>query len=214
MNFNINIHPLRNNIEMISLDIPYDSKEIVSALEKENWFASSIQHRNILIDPTDEILKELKEFISSDKIKEKIIDAFYSDFPNIENVWNGWSKKQMIERTVWDGVFVKDEPGFSMSRHVDTRTNVATGIIYLNDKADARRTTIFYTDKEGKDKLEIDNQFAKGVISINDIDTWHEVHNKTSENRYIIVVVLLLLIDFYDAEKHKNLFYPPPKINL
>lgn len=211
---NFNLWPLRNNIEMISLSIPYNSKDIISALEKEKWSASETNYRHVMIDPENEILKEIKEFISSDITKEKVIDSIYDDFPNVKKIWNGWSKKQMLERTVWDSVFVKDEPGFFMPRHIDTRTNVATGIIYLNDESDPRRTTIFYTNKDGRDKLEIDNQFGNGVISINDVDTWHEVYNKTEENRYVIVLVLILLIDFYDAEKYKDLFYPPPKISL
>ena len=218
MSFFIHLNPLRHNIESVSLNMPYSSKVVVSELEKENWKSSSNDFSNlkrfVLIDPESEILKEIKEFITSDKIKEEIIDSFYNFFPNIQNVWNGWTKHQMFERTVWDAVFIKDLPGFNMSKHVDSRTNVATAIVYLNENPDEKRTTKFYTDKYGNEELTIENSFGKGVISINDSDTWHDVQNNTDEPRYVLIVVLLLLIDFYDAEKHKDLFTPPPKITL
>jgi hypothetical protein len=218
MNFFINVNPIRHNIESISLSMPYSSKIVVSELEKENWKTSSNDFsdlkRYVLVDPQSNILKEIKEFLTSSKIKEKIINSFYDSFPNIQNVWNGWTKQQMIERTVWDGVFIKDLPGFSMSKHLDSRTNVATAIVYLNEEADEKRTTTFYTDKNGSDQLKIDNSFGQGVISINDSNTWHDVHNNTAEPRYVILIVLLLLIDFYDAEKHSSLFSPPPRLTL
>jgi hypothetical protein len=224
--FDISIIPLRNNIEMLSLSMPYTYETIITELEKEDWGQNKSQpehtsnvtnplvKRHILIDPTSGILKEVKTFITSAAIKEKIVDSLYNDFPNMQYLWNGWSKKQMIERTVWDGCFIMDEPGFSMSKHLDTRTNVATGIVYLNNEADDRRTTIFYTDKAGNNELKIDNTFGQGVLSINDADTWHEVQNNTSKPRYVMVLVLLLLIDFYDSEKHSSLFSPPPKLTL
>jgi hypothetical protein len=224
--FNISVTPLRNNIETLSLSMPYDYETIITELENENWKQNKSQpentlnmtdpslKRHILIDPTSDILREIKTFITSDTIKEKIIDSLYNDFPNMQYLWNGWSKKQMTERTVWDGCFIKDDPGFSMSKHLDTRTNVATGIVYLNNEADEKRTTIFYTDKAGNNELKIDNTFGQGVLSINDADTWHEVQNNTDKPRYVIVLVLLLLIDFYDSEKHSSLFSPPPKLTL
>lgn len=217
MSFNIKIDPIRHNVEMLALSMPYDYDTVISELEKENWGQHKNQSdskRHVLIDPNSEILKEIKQFITSNAVKEQIIDSFYTNFPNIEYIWNGWTRKQMSERTVWDGCFIMDEPGYSMSKHLDTRTNVATAILYLNKEADERRTTVFYTDQTGSNQLKIDNKFGQGVISINDSDTWHEVKNETNAPRYVIVVVLLLLIDFYDSEKHPGLFWPPPKLTL
>lgn len=222
MNFSININPIRHNIEALSLSMPYTYETIISELEKETWNKNNhksskdntTSKRHLIVDPNSKILKEIKDFVTSDTVKEQIINSFYKDFPDIENVWNGWTKKQMFERTVWDGFFVMDEPGFSMSKHLDSRTNVATGIVYLNKEADEKRTTVFYTDKEGNNELKIDNRFSQGVISVNDSNTWHEIQNKTNEPRYVMVLVLLLLIDFYDPEKHKGLFDPLPKITL
>ena len=203
--------------------MPYTYDTIAAELENENWGQHKSQpnadtnppsKRHIVIDPSSQILKEVKAFITSDAVKAQIIDSFYSNFPNIQYIWNGWTKQQMIERTVWDGCFVMDEPGYAMSKHLDTRTNVATGILYLNKEADERRTTIFYTDQTGSNELKIDNKFAQGVISVNDSDTWHEVQNGTDKPRYVMVLVLLLLIDFYDADQQKGLFWPPPKLTL
>jgi hypothetical protein len=216
-NFNLTCTPIRHNVEALSLSMPYDYDTVIAELKKEDWGQHknhSNSKRHILLDPDSNILKEVKQFLTSNLIKEQIIDSFYTNFPNIEYTWNGWSKKQMIERTVWDAFFIMDEPGYSMSKHVDTRTNVATGIVYLNKDADQRRTTIFYTDQTGSNQLKIDNRFGQGVISVNDSDTWHEVQNGTDEPRYVIVLVLLLLIDFYDAEKHQALFWPPPRLTL
>lgn len=210
-NFNLIINPIRHNIEMFELSMPYNYDTIITELEKETWGQHKDQietKRHIIVDPCSSILKEVKEFIISNTVKEQFIDSFYNNFPGIQRIWNGWSKKQMIERTMWDGAFIMDEPGYFMSRHLDTRTNVATGILYLNKEADEQRTTIFYTDKAGSDELKIDNRFSHGVISVNDGDTWHQVQNGTDKPRYVMILVLMLLIDFYDPEQHSNLFLP------
>lgn len=218
MNFGIDIAPLRYNIETISLNLPYSVDTVISELEQENWKSPSDdfskENRHLVLDPKSTTLKNIKEFLTSDTVKKQVIDSFYSNFPNIQNTWNGWTKEQMFERTVWDGFFVRDLPGYAMAKHVDSRTNVATAIIYLNKDADEKRTTRFFTDKNGSDELLIDNDFAKGVVSINDSDTWHEAKNNTDSPRYTIILILLLLIDFYDPVIHSGLFNPPPKITL
>lgn len=204
MSFNIVIQPIRSNLQSILLDIPFGYNEIAKELEKEDWSNKSEQDckRSVLINPQSQMLKEIKKFISSNEVKEQIIDSFYTNFPSINERWNGWSREDMYQKTVWDCVFAVDEPGYFMDTHLDTRTNVATGIIYLNKKADEKRTTVFYTDKEGNNEIKISNGFCQGVISVNDYDTWHSVCNNTSENRYIIVVVLILLTDFYGVTEN------------
>lgn len=198
MNFNIEILPIRSNLESISLDIPFTYEEIAKELGGEDWSNKSAQdsRRSILIDPSGRILKEIKKFISSNDVKEKIIDSFYTNFPSVKERWNGWSREEMKQKTCWDCVFAIDEPGYFMEPHLDTRTNVATGIIYLNKNTDEQRTTTYYTDKEGANEIKISNGFCQGVISVNDYDTWHSVRNDTSENRFIIVIVLILLTEF------------------
>jgi len=218
LTFSISITPIRHNLETISLDMPYSFETVISELEKEDWKSSSHDFsnskRHLVINPESVILKQIKEFLTSDAVKKQIIDSFYDNFPNIRDTWNGWTQDQMFERTVWDGFFVKDLPGYSMSKHLDSRTNVGTAIVYLNNSADQRRTTKFFTDKHGSDEIKIDNNFAQGVVSINDSDTWHEVENGTDTPRYTIILILLLLIDFYDPKIHSGMFDPAPKITL
>lgn len=200
MDFNINVEPLRANLEAISLDIPFESHEVIKDLENEDWSTKS-EHsskRSVLITPSSSILKEIKKFISSDSVKEQIINSFYKNFPSIKDAWNGWSEKQMAQKTLWDCAFIKDEPGFFMENHLDTRINIATGIIYLNKDPDEKRTTVYYTDKDGNNELKISNNFCQGVISVNDYNTRHSVRNDTDNSRYIIAVVLILLTEFND----------------
>lgn len=207
MDFNIKIEPIRSNLESISLDLPFKYQQVIDELEKEDWSNQSEhnQKRSVLIDPSSNILRQIKKFLSSETVKEKIINSFYLNFPLIKEMWDGWSPEQMIQKTLWDCVFFKDEPGYFMERHLDTRLNVATGIIYLNLESDEKRTTVYYTDKHGKDELKIPNSFCQGVISINNHDTWHSACNRTCDNRYVIMIALMLLTEFHNESLDANI---------
>lgn len=200
MNFDIKIYPLRNNIELINLNVPYDYETIIKELENEDWShtAENSSKRHVLLTPKSEILIEIKDFLISHEVKEKLINKLFLDFPVVKETWNGWTEQQMCDRTYWKGYYIKDDPDYHLTRHVDTRTNVAQAIIYLNKDADERRTTLFYTDKQGNNELKIDNKFLNGVLYVNDVDTWHEASNKTNEPRYVIICFLILALEFCD----------------
>jgi hypothetical protein len=146
----------------------------------------------VLPHPQSTELKDILAFISSDTVKRQIIAQLYQDFPHISALWEGWSQDQMNTHTVWGGQYLRDRPGFYLETHLDTRLQVATGLIYLNDTDDINWSTFYYTDKFKTDEIRISNNFGQGVLHINDHDTWHEGYNRTNKDRYLMIVGLLI----------------------
>lgn len=195
---------LRDNIESISLPLPYSYDVIVREFENEEWtnHADSevksndgLAHRAVLPAPKSLILKEILEFVSSDKVKNQIIQQLYKDFPSIQSDWEGWTPEQMSKATVWGGQFLKDSPGYLLEKHLDTKLQVATGLIYFTENDNPDIATTYYTDKTGADPLRISTNFCNGVIHINSYNTWHSGHNKTNKDRYLMIVGLLLNVN-------------------
>ena len=197
----LDISPIRNNLSSLQLTLNSPKITVIEHLEKENWIEhkeSKVKandghvNRSVLPHPQSPLLNDILTFISSDVIKQQVIAQMYQDFPHISALWEGWSQDQMNTHTVWGGQYLRDRPGFYLETHLDTRLQVATGVIYLNDTHDIDWSTFYYTDKLKTDKLRISNDFGQGVLHINDHDTWHEGYNKTNKNRYLIIVGLLI----------------------
>jgi hypothetical protein len=197
----LEISPIRNNLSSLQLTLNNPQSIVIEQLEKENWIEhkeskvkanAGHDNRSVLPQPQSPVLKDLLAFVSSDAVKRQIIAQLYQDFPHISSLWEGWTQDQMNTHTVWGGQFLKDNPGFYLETHLDTRLQVATGLIYLNDTDDADWSTFYYTDKYKTDKLRISNNFGQGVLHINDHDTWHEGYNRTTKDRYLMIVGLLI----------------------
>ena len=192
---------LRNNLLKLHLTIPYDYATIVKEFKKENWIEhaqsytranNGVECRAVLPAPQSSILKEILDFVSSDLIKKQVIDQLYTHFPSISNTWEGWDPSEMFSVSVWGGQFLKDSPGYSLEKHLDTRLQIATGLIYFTETDDPNWATTYYTDLAGSDALRIENNFCDGVLHINDHDTWHEGWNKSDSDRYLLIVGLIL----------------------
>jgi len=197
----LEITPLRSNLEKLKLTIPYSKKIVLDELAKENWIDhkdSEIKanaghlYRAVLPRPQSEILKELLNFVCSEQVKNQVVDTLYTDFPQIGSLWEGWSNEQMKQHTIWGGQYLKDSPGFKLEKHLDTRLQVATGLLYFTEYDNPNWSTVYYTDKIGSDKLRITNEFGEGVLHINEYDTWHEGYNKSDQDRYLMIVGLLI----------------------
>lgn len=197
----ISASPLRNNLLSLKLTIPYDYATIVKEFESEDWIEhlystekanSGHSNRSVLPNPKSLILKEILKFASSDEIKKNIINQLYQEFPNIKQLWEGWSADKMFSVTSWGGQFLKDSPGFCIEKHLDTRLQIATGLIYFVEDDDPLQSTIYYVDKTGSDPLRISTNFCDGVLHINDYDVWHEGANNSSKTRYLMILGLIL----------------------
>jgi hypothetical protein len=192
---------LKNKVLKLHLTMPYDYAIIAKELKNELWteHARSYQRANdgvnfraVLPTPQSPILKEILDFVSSDEIKKQLIDQLYEDFPSIANTWEGWDSTKMFNVTTWGGQFLKDIPGYQLEKHLDTRLQIATGLIYFTEKDNPDWSTTYYTDQTGTDKIRIENNFCDGVLHINDYDTWHEGWNRSTQDRYLLIIGLIL----------------------
>lgn len=197
----LEIYPLRSNLETLKLNVPYSKVTVLNDLRNEIWtdhrdseFKANQGHcfRSVLPSPQSNILKEILDYMCSDKIKKQVIDTLYKDFPHVSSLWEGWTIEQMDQNTVWGGQYLKDSPGFYLDKHLDTRLQVATGLIYFTEHDDTGWSTVYYSDKTGSDELRITNNFCEGVLHVNEHNTWHEGYNRTNQDRYLMIIGLLI----------------------
>jgi hypothetical protein len=199
--FNINFKIVRNNLLECSLETPYSYQDVIKELEKEEWqddeltlgkSNDGLKNRFQLHEPNGEILKEIKLYMDSDEVKKLIIKNIYNFFPGIKNIWGNWSEEKMNECSLWGGTFIKDSPGFFISNHLDTRLTIAGLLIYLFKDHNPLKATVFYTDKNFSDAFVPNTSFGNGVLSVNDHDSWHSIHNRSNEHRFLLIHTLML----------------------
>ena len=140
---------------------------------------------------TDE-LKSLHDYVQSDAMKNIIVDKLYED-DTFKRLW-GVSKQTMLQLTKFIACFVTDLPGLTVKLHLDNRMLVGTGMIYLNDKSDGRQSTVFYTDEQKSNPLEIHTGFQNGWFAANTHNNWHEGFNHATTNRLSILLMLQIII--------------------
>ena len=203
----ITINPLRPGVYTMNLEMDYKYEDLVREFSLEEWQAhrdrkedaglsgNPYHERSGLLNPSSPILKEIMDFINSDEVKQQVVSALYSEQGNyISSLWEGWSKEQMLQYSFWGCMYNKDDPGFHIPVHLDTRLQIATALIYFTKEDDPLQSTTYYTDCKGSDPLRINNAFGNGVLHINDHTAWHEGHNKSSGTRYSLICGLLVKI--------------------
>ena len=204
---NLTIGLLRPGLYGLSVSLDYDYATIINALDSEDWQAHADRkdgaglagdpytERYGLLNPKSQILNDIMSFVNSDSVKEQLVNFVYNTQGDyISGLWEGWSKEQMLRYTVWGCMFNKDQPGFHIPLHVDTRLQIATAMIYFVEKDDPDQSTVYYTSNKFDDPLRIDNTFGNGVFHINDHTAWHEGYNKSNVTRYSLICGLLLKV--------------------
>jgi len=136
---------------------------------------------------TDE-LKNLHDNLQSNAFKNIIVNALYEDI-EFKRLW-GISKKSFLKLTKLKANFITDLPNLNVKIHLDNRMLVGAGMIYLNDKPLGRQSTIFYTDEQKSNPMEISTEFQNGWFAANTQNSWHEGFNFTSTNRLSILLGL------------------------
>jgi hypothetical protein len=197
----LNLQKIRSNLEKVQLTLPYSYKQVKEEFENEAWLSHADYQgkagdphlcRSTLADPKSSILKEILNFLSTDEIKSQVINQLYLNNNDMKSNWDGWSPEKMFNKTLWGGQFLRDEPGFKIEKHIDSRIQVITMIIYFIEADDPDQSTIFYTDKHGSDPHRIETNFCEGVCFVNDFDVWHEGYNRSTKNRYLITLGLII----------------------
>jgi hypothetical protein len=200
-NMEFEIIKVRNNLCKIKLTVPYTCSVLLEEFKKEKWVnhadyeeraGNPHLHRAALAYPNSVILQEIVNYISSDEVKEKIVYTMYDMFPNIQYMWDGWSKEKMYKSTLWGGQFLKDGPGFMIEPHIDTRLQILTSIIYFIEDNDPNQATTFYTDKNCSNPWVAETGIGLGTLHINDYDVWHEGSNRSEKDRFLMSLGLII----------------------
>lgn len=204
---NLTINLLRPGLYSLSVSLDNDYDTVINALDSENWQAHADRkedaglsgnpyaQRSGLLNPKSQVLKDIMKFVNSDSVKDQLVNFVYDiqgDY--ISSLWEGWSKEQMLQYTFWGCMFNKDQPGFHIPLHIDTRLQVATAMIYFSKEDDPDQSTVYYTSNKFDDPLRINNAFGNGVLHINDHTAWHEGYNKSNVTRYSLICGLLLKV--------------------
>lgn len=204
---NLTISTIRTGIYSLTLSLDYDYKTVVDALNSEDWQAHADRkdeaglagnpyaERAGLLNPKSQVLKDIMEFVNSNSVKEQLVNFVYeAQGDYISSLWEGWSKEQMLQYTFWGCMFNRDQPGFHIPLHIDTRLQVATAMVYFVEKDDLQQSTVYYTSNKFDEPLRISNEFGNGVLHINDHTAWHEGYNRSNVTRYSLICGLLLKV--------------------
>jgi len=201
LNMDIKLEKVRDNLCQIILTIPYSYEDLLEEFKKEEW----IEHKDCeeragephlnrctLPNPVSPILNEILSYLSSDEIKYKVIETMYDFFPDIQKNWDGWSKEEMYQKTLWGGQFLKDRPGYYIEPHIDTRIQIITCLIYFIEDNDPDQATVFYTDANFSNPWKAETGFGIGAVHVNDYNVWHEGGNLSYKDRYLAILGLII----------------------
>lgn len=196
----LDISHIRHNLEYVKLEMPYEFSDLYREFESETWHShaevarAGDPHlfRSTLPNPYSSVLKSLLEFLSSDEIKRQIIDHMYAFNPDISNNWDGWTADKMFDKTLWGGQFLRDAPGYKINKHIDTRLQIITMLMYFTENDDVNLSTTFYSDRHGSDPYRAPTGFCEGTTFVNDYDVWHEGHNLSNKVRHLLTMGLII----------------------
>lgn len=188
----LNFTKIRNNIEKVKLSCDYTYEFLTNEFVQENWTTHGHNFRSYLATPNSSALQNILNYLSSDEIKRKAIDTLYENNPLMQSNWDGWSREQMFDKTLWGGQFLKDQPGYNIDLHVDSRIQIITMLMYFVEEDDVDQATTFYTDKNRSEPYRATTNFCEGTCFVNDYDVWHEGYNKSNKDRYLINLGLIV----------------------
>jgi hypothetical protein len=204
---NIIIEQIRDGLYTFNLELDYSYDRVVSEFENESWelhkdrkdtsglAGDPYQERSGLMNPKGAILQSIRDYVSSNQVKQQVIEHLYQHQGKyVSSMWEGWSAEQMYNNTFWGSIYNRDYPGFAISNHLDTRLQVATALIYFTEKDDADQSTTYYTSENKDNKIRIENGFGKGVLHLNDHASWHEGANNSNKIRYSLICGLLIKV--------------------
>ncbi len=196
----IHFNKIRDFVYEVDLDIPYSYSEIFSDLINEDWIPISGTYGefdSIKRYKTDWILKstklkDIRDYACSDQFRRCVVDRFYEE-SEFGNMW-GIDSDHMFRSTTTFSWFLRDSPGYHCGIHLDSRTQVATSLIFLADHDNADIGTEFYTTNTRENSIRIPTGFGRGWIAANTYNSWHDGWNRSQCDRYSMIIGLMLKI--------------------
>lgn len=202
-----NIKFITHRIDYRVLGIDFSNgcaqEEIIAELEKEQWNPygqeTKIDHdiwqgyRYKVHRPISPMLQQISNYFRGDQAKQLVIDALFQHKKGFTVTW-GMTPEMMMRNTELHVEFTKDRPGFECGIHCDYRLLVATGLIYLSDSDNINHATVFYDNPKRENPLPIPSGFGQGWFHANDWNTWHDGWNRTTKDRYSMLLGLTLLL--------------------
>ena len=185
----IHYEKLRNFVYATKFELPYDIATIKAELQNETWVPVQPNGRHAVYEPRSEILKDLmRQLLDSEGWRKQFIDLLYStdEYPHL------WlANKEVLHKSTNTSVtFYKDEPGFVIGTHLDSRHIVAVGMCFLTNSAN--QSTCFFSSKQHHDPLIIDATPSSGWCSANTHESWHCGANNDDHDRLSIYLDISL----------------------
>jgi hypothetical protein len=190
---------LRDFVYSASFDLPCDADILRKELIAEDWQVNSngygqsvfsFRHSVTHIRGTN--LTCIIDYFHSDAFRKGVILDLYRS-KNFAAQW-GIDPIMMMQNTTSFGTLVLDKPGHVTGLHLDNRLLVASGMCYFIDGNDPDQGTVFYSDQQKNDPLEMTTGFGKGWMAANTHDSWHMGWNRSQQDRYSILFGIRLKI--------------------
>lgn len=183
----------------LDYNIEHDQTVVLEHLRAETWEPISgdygqegIGSRFRCYNPVSAILQEIKSYFFTEEYKNAIIDTLYAEkrFPGEWAI----SPERMKASTKTFGILTLDKPNFGTGIHLDNRTLVASAMCYFIDGDDPLQATTFFSDSKRNNPVRMATGFGKGWVAAGMHDAWHEGHNHSDKDRYVVLSGLALNI--------------------
>ena len=183
----------------VDYNIEQDDSTVMEHLRAEEWEPitgdygqDDLGQRYRCYAPHSVVLQQIMFYFRTEEFKNAIIDTLYADpaFPG----WWGISPERMKAATKSFGILTLDKPGFGTGIHLDNRALVASGMCYFIEGDDPLQATTFFADAERKDPVRMTTGFGKGWVAAGMHDAWHDGHNASDKDRYVVLLGLSLNI--------------------
>jgi hypothetical protein len=202
-NINFDLDPLNYKVLGINFSNGHSQKEIVEELKKEKWNPYGVEtkidhdlwkgYRYKVHRPASPMLQQIVRYFLSSEAKRKVIDALYAQKTEFKSMW-GMTADMMMDNSLLHAEFTKDLPGFENGIHCDYRLLIGTGLVYFTDQDSGDHCTVFYDDPQRNNPFRVPSDFGQGWFHANDWNTWHDGWNRTTEDRYSMLLGLTVLL--------------------
>jgi len=202
-NISFELKPIDSKVLQISFDNGHSQSEIIAELEKETWNPYGVEtkidhdmwggYRYKVHRPASPMLQQTVRYFGTDQAKRKVIDALYAQKEEFTSRW-GMTPDMMMDNSQLHAEFTLDKPGFENGIHCDYRLLIGTGMVYFTDHDSIDHCTFFYDDPKRNNPLQVPSDFGQGWFHANDWNTWHDGWNRTSQDRYSMLLGLTVLL--------------------
>lgn len=148
--------------------------------------------RRTILEPVG-VYKDLIYYLQGRDFKERLVDVLCTG-SQFKDSWGPEFIKRMHDVTEVSAAICAEDTHVVGKTHLDYRTDVASGMIFLDNEDKPNRATSFYRDVTKQPVYRASTEQGKGWFLPNSHNSWHNGGNRSADIRYFVIYNLKLRI--------------------